>query len=90
MRIDTSTNRVLSLIAVAQVLTPAAVAMAAAPGITSTGGTAGTFTLTAQDAYLNQPDGNQVYSWGYGCTAGSTPGFAPTLPNQVCNTMQVP
>ena len=68
----------------------AVTAEAAAPGITSNAGTAGSFTLTAQTAFINQPDGNQVYSWGYGCTLGSTPSFAPTLPNQICSTMQVP
>jgi FtsP/CotA-like multicopper oxidase with cupredoxin domain len=65
-------------------------ARAAAPGITTNTATAGSFTLTAQDAYLNQPDGNQVYAWGYGCSANSTPSFKPTLPNQTCGTMQVP
>ena len=50
-------------VAVSALLTPAA--FAAVPGITDTG-TAGTFNLTAQDAYLNQPDGNAIYSWGYG------------------------
>jgi FtsP/CotA-like multicopper oxidase with cupredoxin domain len=62
----------------------AATAFAAAPGITGT-----TFNLTAQDAYLNQPDGEAVYSWGYGCN-GTPAGFAPTLPNQTCPSMQVP
>jgi len=57
---------------------------AAAPGITGP-----TFNLTAQDAYLNQPDGEAVYSWGYGCNVPPT-GFAPTLPNQACPSMQVP
>jgi FtsP/CotA-like multicopper oxidase with cupredoxin domain len=57
---------------------------ATAPGITGP-----TFTLTAQDAYLNQPDGEAIYSWGYGCN-GAPAGFAPTLPNQGCPTMQVP
>ena len=37
-------------------------AFAAAPGITGP-----SFNLTAQPAYLNQPDGSSVYSWGYGC-----------------------
>src|SRR5262250_2307919 len=59
-------------------------AFAAAPGITGT-----TFNLTAQPAFLNQPDGESVYSWGYGCNGAPT-GFAPTLPNQTCPTMQVP
>src|SRR6516162_4281037 len=62
----------------------AATAFAAAPGITGP-----TFNLTAQEAYLNQPDGEAVYSWGYGCY-GTPAGFAPTLPNQNCPTMQVP
>ena len=62
-------------VAITLLLTPAA--FAAAPGITSTAGTAGTFNLTVQDGYLNQPDGEAVYSWGYGCATGSTPTFVP-------------
>ena len=62
----------------------AATATAAVPGITGT-----TFNLTAQPAFLNQPDGASVYSWGYGCSSAPA-GFAPTLPNQTCPTMQVP
>jgi hypothetical protein len=62
----------------------AATATAAAPGITGT-----TFNLTAQPAYLNQPDGEAVYSWGYGCSVAPA-GFAPTLPGQTCPSMQVP
>ncbi|MGC2030991.1 MAG: multicopper oxidase domain-containing protein [Steroidobacteraceae bacterium] len=62
----------------------AATASAAAPGITGP-----TFNLTAQPASLNQPDGEAVYSWGYGCNGAPT-GFAPTLPNQTCPSMQVP
>src|ERR1700720_1393417 len=62
----------------------AATATAAVPGITGT-----TFNLTAQPALLNQPDGQAIYSWGYGCNGAPT-GFAPTLPNQTCNAMQVP
>jgi hypothetical protein len=61
-----------------------ATAYAAAPGITGP-----TFNLTAQPAYLNQPDGNIVYSWGYGCSIAPT-GFAPAMPNQNCPSMQVP
>src|SRR5437016_14362370 len=53
-----------------------ATAFAAAPGITGP-----TFNLTAQQAYLNQPDGEAVYSWGYGCN-GTPAGFAPTLNGQ--------
>jgi FtsP/CotA-like multicopper oxidase with cupredoxin domain len=70
------------MVAVTLLLTPAA--FAAAPGITGP-----TFNLTAQQAYLNQPDGEAVYSWGYGCN-GAPAGFAPTMPGQNCPTMQVP
>jgi FtsP/CotA-like multicopper oxidase with cupredoxin domain len=66
----------------------AATAYAAAPGIKGN-----TFNLTAQDAFISQPDGQSVYSWGYGCTNAS-PGsatFAPaTTTAPFCNTMQVP
>ena len=37
-------------------------AHASAPGITGP-----VFNLTAQTAYLTQPDGQAIYSWGYGC-----------------------
>jgi len=64
----------------------AATAYGAAPGITGT-----TFNLTAQDAFLNQPDGAAVYSWGYGCSAGFTLAFLPAaIANATCPTMQVP
>jgi len=71
----------------------AATGFAAAPGITAAGGAVGTFNLTAQPGYLNQPDGAAVYSWGYGCNGAAT--FATTLgsasfPGQNCPTMQVP
>jgi len=69
---------------VACVLT--ATAYAAAPGITGT-----SFYLTAQPAFLNQPDGSAVYSWGYGCVLGSPATFVPAaIPNAKCPTMQVP
>ncbi len=62
-----------------------ATAYAAAPGITGP-----SFSLTAQQAYLNQPDGNAVYSWGYGCN-GAPAGFAPAaITGATCSTMQVP
>jgi hypothetical protein len=88
-----NTGRFLAPIALLMWL--AATAFAAAPGINGTG-TVGTFNLTAQAAYLNQPDGEAVYSWGYGCVAN--PPSASFLP-QVngapmaganCPTMQVP
>src|SRR6516162_3878211 len=77
-----NTGRFLAPIALVMWL--AATAFAAAPGITGT-----TFELTAQQAFLNQPDGEAVYSWGYGCRIAPT-GFAPTLPSQTFPTMQVP
>ena len=47
----------LLLLLLGAVASFAATAHAAAPGITSTNGTAATFNLTAQTAFLNQPDG---------------------------------
>ena len=79
----TISNSRLLLAAAALLLT--ASADGAAPGITGP-----TFNLTAQDAYLNQPDGQAVYSWGYGCN-GAPAGFAPAaITNATCPTMQVP
>ena len=80
------------LVALTTLLLLAPAAYAAAPGMTGTG-TIGTFNLTAQDSYLNMPDGEAVYSWGYGCVASSSPTFVPKAtfahaPN--CQTMQVP
>ena len=81
----TSYSRLLSLVMATAILLFAAAAHAAAPGITGP-----TFNLTAQPAYLNQPDGQMVYSWGYGCN-GAPGGFAPTaISGASCNSMQVP
>src|SRR6059058_592708 len=83
-------NRLLALVMLAAALLLTAAAHAAAPGIKGT-----TFNLTAQPAYISLPDGQAVYSWGYGCTGG-TPGsatFAPPaslMPGATCPTMQVP
>ena len=94
MKNATSTTQLSLALVVAITLSFAPAAFAAAPGITSTAGASGTFNLTAQDAYLNQPDGAAVYSWGYGCASGSAPTFDPdptffAFP-PTCNTMQVP
>jgi FtsP/CotA-like multicopper oxidase with cupredoxin domain len=60
-------------------------ANAAAPGITGP-----TFNLTAQSAFISQPDGQAVYSWGYGCK-GSPAGYAPAaISSTFCNAMQIP
>ena len=73
------------LAATALALFSVATAYAATPGVTGP-----TFNLTAQQAYLNQPDGAAVYSWGYGCN-GAPAGFAPSrMTNATCNSMQVP
>ena len=79
-------NRLLALAAISASALAASAARAAVPGITGT-----TFNLTAQPAYLNQPDGNQVYSWGYGCSLAPT-GFLPAAMSAVasCPSMQVP
>jgi FtsP/CotA-like multicopper oxidase with cupredoxin domain len=71
-----------SMVAVASLT---ATAYAAAPGITGP-----TFNLTAQQAYISQPDGASIYSWGYGCN-GSPSGYAPSaITNASCSSMQVP
>src|SRR5437588_962259 len=85
----TTMNRMLPLLAAAAGSLLAAAAQAAAPGISGN-----TITLTASPAYLTQPDGLSVYSWGYGCTGGalaSGQSFVPaTTTTPFCTTMQVP
>jgi FtsP/CotA-like multicopper oxidase with cupredoxin domain len=79
-----SACRALSWTAAAASLLLATAAGAAAPGITGP-----TFNLTAHDAYISQPDGALVYSWGYGCN-GTPTGFAPSSISGTCSNMQVP
>ena len=80
-----SISIVRSLLAPTLALFLAAAAHAAVPGITGP-----TFNLTAQTAFLNQPDGNAVYSWGYGCNGAPT-AFAPAaISGASCSSMQVP
>jgi hypothetical protein len=75
----------LLLVAIVAVASLTATVHAAAPGITGP-----TFNLTAQPAFLNQPDGNTVYSWGYGCN-GAPAGYAPAaITSATCPAMQVP
>jgi FtsP/CotA-like multicopper oxidase with cupredoxin domain len=68
------------------------VAQAAAPGISGNSVSGGSrFNLTAQPARLTQPDGQSIYSWGYGCVATSSPSFVPAaISTGFCSTMQVP
>ena len=80
----------LLLTVMAAVVSLAATAHAAAPGITGTGAPA-TFNLIAKPAYLTQPDGQAIYSWGYGCVDGSKASFAPAaITTGTCGAMQVP
>ena len=80
-----ATGHLLSLLATAATLLWAAGANAAAPGIIGP-----TFNLTARPAYIAQPDGNMVYSWGYGCAVAPA-GFSPgAISNATCPSMQVP
>jgi FtsP/CotA-like multicopper oxidase with cupredoxin domain len=84
------TRLVAPMVAMAMTLVTAA--FAAAPGITGGAPGAATFNLQANVAYISQPDGQMIYSWGYGCT-GTQPGFAPSgiaAPSTGCPTMQVP
>ena len=76
-------SKMLLIAAAALLLT--ATTYAAAPGITGPA-----FNLTAQAAFVTQPDGQSIYSWGYGCN-GNPSGFAPTnITNGFCNAMQIP
>ena len=80
------TQLLLATVVVAMALLLTAPAYAATPGITGT-----TFNLTAQSAFLSQPDGQSVYSWGYGCATGFVPAFAPAaFSTGSCSSMQVP
>jgi len=80
-----SKTRLLLAAMVGMALLLPATAHAAAPGITGPA-----FNLTAQSAYITQPDGAMVYSWGYGCRIAPS-GFAPTaISGTACPTMQVP
>ena len=80
------TQLLLATVVVAMALLLTAPAYAATPGITGTA-----FSLTAQSAFLSQPDGQSVYSWGYGCATGFVPTFAPAvLSAGSCSSMQVP
>ncbi|TMB09639.1 MAG: multicopper oxidase family protein [Deltaproteobacteria bacterium] len=87
MSYATSYSRLLSFVMATAILLFAAAAHAAAPGITGT-----TFNLTAQPAYITQPDGQMVYSWGYGCDPLHPPsGYAPSaISGTFCNSMQIP
>ena len=82
----TTMTRMLALVAAAAALLGAAAAEAAAPGVVGP-----TFNLTAQAANISQPDGQSVYSWGYGCASTSGLTFRPAaITGGTCSTMQIP
>ena len=92
MKNQISKTQLLLVLMMAVVLLSTATAYAAAPGITGGTGATATFNLTAQAAYISQPDGQAIYSWGYGCDPANPPaGFAPSaITTASCNSMQVP
>src|SRR3981189_2183311 len=82
-----SLSKLLPVVPLALAMLFTATAQAAAPGITGP-----TFRLTAQAAYITQPDGQSSYSWGYGCN-GAPGGYAPAAlaaPSTASPPMQIP
>ncbi|HYK50257.1 MAG TPA: multicopper oxidase family protein [Terriglobales bacterium] len=80
-------TRLLPAALVVMVLLVTPTAHAAAPGITGP-----SFNLTAEAAFISQPDGAMVYSWGYGCKGAPT-GFNPPaskMQGANCPSMQIP
>ena len=85
MKNQISTIQLFLALMVTAALLLAPAAHAAAPGITGP-----IFNLRAQPAFISQPDGQLVYSWGYGCN-GTPTGYAPAaIAGGFCSTMQVP
>ena len=64
-------------------------AHAATPGITGASPSP-VFQLTASAGRISQPDGNSIYSWGYGCSAGFAPASLPGNISGTCSSMQLP
>jgi Multicopper oxidase len=86
MKNATFKTKLFVALMVAATLFLAPVSFAAAPGVSGT-----TFNLTAQQAFLNMPDGEAVYSWGYGCASTTGLTFLPAaISGASCPTMQVP
>jgi FtsP/CotA-like multicopper oxidase with cupredoxin domain len=91
--------RLLPVVAMLVAVLFTAPAHATAPGILGGAPTAAavSFNLTAQDAFINQPDGRMLYSWGYGCNSTPAGGFAPAAiaagagdGQAKCPSMQIP
>src|SRR3984957_4428558 len=72
----------------------AASAHAAAPGITATPASInpGKFNLNAGPGTSSQPDGELIYSWGYGCTTVDSATYSPAAfaSTGFCPSMQLP
>ncbi len=81
----------VAVLAVAAALLLAGGAQAATPGIKGAAATP-VFNLDAMANYISQPDGAQIYSWGYGCATGYVPTYAPAAFATLgfCPNMQVP
>jgi FtsP/CotA-like multicopper oxidase with cupredoxin domain len=87
-------SRLLAAGVAAGVCLLGASAHAAAPGITATPAstTPGVFNLTAGPTTSSQPDGELVYSWGYGCTTANSATYSPAVfqPIGFCPNVQLP
>jgi FtsP/CotA-like multicopper oxidase with cupredoxin domain len=81
-----------ALVALAAFACVAGSASAATPGITANAGGASTFNLVAGSGYSSQPDGAQIYSWGYGCAVVNSATYTPPAFAALgfCPTMQLP
>ena len=81
----TTLNQVLRTVARCVLPAVTAVALlgstahAAVPGITADPATH-VFNLVASANRISQPDGQMIYTWGYGCAGGVPAGFAPWTP----------
>ena len=87
INMKTIIERLLLVMAVASTSLLTVTAHAAAPGITGT-----SFDLNATQGYISQPDGANIYTWGYGCNTQPS-GFAPAAispPTTGCPNMQIP
>jgi FtsP/CotA-like multicopper oxidase with cupredoxin domain len=81
-------TRLFPVLVIALTLLLSSTAYAAAPGVQGTN-----FALTAAPAFISQPDGGVIYSWGYACSGGGTAapaGIAPTIGSACGGVMQVP
>ncbi len=89
MKNKCTVTRLIAVMVVAVAMLLVGTAQAAVPGIKGTSA-ANAFSLVAYQGYISQPDGNQIYSWGYGCASGSSPLFVPYTTGAFCPPMQIP